>query len=278
MSNLLERVSHLAVCDKQEYRRRVLALEDYLLTLPQLELKAISRVHGGMYCRELTMPADSILTGQIYKFDHFEVMIKGDISVPMENGEVKRLKGYNCMKAFSGKKRAVYVHEETTWLTFHPFSGDDGEEVQRFITCETFEELEEFQKLLNQADYNSFLSCLGISEEDLRKQIEVDDIVDFPEGYEHLYLSASMIEGVGFFSRKPIKSGDVICPSRIGDNRTPAGRYVNHALIANAEMKLINNQWCLVANRDIDAGEEITTNYRKTLDTRSCEGDLLCLE
>jgi len=39
-------------------------------------------------------------------------------------------------------------------------------------------------------------------------------------------------------------------------------------------MILQDNEWLLVAMRDIEASEEITTNYNDTFNTRQIEGDL----
>lgn len=275
LNDLLKIVKEVSSGSRSDYRRRVLDLEDFLLTLPQLEIPHISRVHGGMYCREMTVPKGAIVTGQIYKFDHFEVMVSGDITVPMENGEIKRLKGYNCLESLAGKKRVVYAHEDTIWMTFHPFSGKDGEEIQKFITADTFEDLEFFHRTVNQGDYKTFVKRSGLTEKEIRKIAEESsDMIDLPAEYDHLYISDSDIEGLGFYSKISINKGDVICPSRIGDKRTQAGRYVNHAMLPNAKMILQDNEWLLVAMRDIEASEEITTNYNDTFNTRQMEGDL----
>lgn len=131
---------------RDESRDKILAFEKKALDMPQIEIPVNQYIHGGMYAREITIPKDTIVTGQIYKYDHFEVMIKGDITLTTDTGDTQRLTGYNCIKGMSGKKRAAYAHEDTTWVTFHPFDGDDGDEIQAFITAETFEELELFRK------------------------------------------------------------------------------------------------------------------------------------
>jgi hypothetical protein len=137
-------ISDICVGDKLSNRAAILEYEKFALEQPQIDIPVKNYIHGGMYAREITVPKDTILTGQIYKFDHFDVMISGDVTVSTDTGERKRLTGYNLLEGLSGKKRAGYFHEETVWVTFHPFTGKDGDEIQDFITVDSFEELEEF--------------------------------------------------------------------------------------------------------------------------------------
>lgn len=277
--NAVEIISSLCDVGKSPTRANILAYEEMAKQLPQIEIPVKHHIHGGMYGREITIPKGALITGQIYKFDHFDVMISGDITVSTETGERKRFTGYNCFKGESGKKRAGYAHEDTTWITFHPFGEDvstDGDAIQEFLTAKSFEDLNEFNRLVNINDYKQMIDDMLMTEEEVRAQVEnTEDIVTMPEGYEHLYVDDSVIEGVGFFSKRNIERGEVICPSRIHGFRTPAGRFVNHAMTANSEMVVVDETSAdLVAIRNIDADEEITVNYRHVINHRLSKGDL----
>ena len=272
-------ISDICVGSKTSNREKILEWEEFAKTQEQLEIPVKHYIHGGMYAREITIPKDTYITGQIYKFNHFDIMISGDISVSTDTEEAKRFTGYNLFKGLSGKKRAGYSHEDTTWVTFHPFIGSDGDAVQEFITAENFEELNDFNVALNRSDYMSLVNSIDMTDDDIMAQVENDkDLIDMPLGFIDLYVSTSEIEGKGFFSVKDIQTGDFICPSRLGDKRTPAGRYVNHALQPNAQMMVNGKDVELVAIRDIEAGEEITVNYRDVLTSRNNSGDLSCQE
>jgi hypothetical protein len=275
----LKVIDDICVSDKKANRKKILDFELIAKTFPQIEIPVTHRIHGGMYAREITIPKDTILTGHIYKFDHFDVMISGDITVSTDTGERKRFTGYNCFKGMSGKKRAGYAHEDTIWITFHPFTGDNGNDIQKFITAESFEELEFFNCEINKADYKSMISEMDINEDEMDEQVKnTNDMTELPDDYSHIYLDNSSIDKQGLFSELKILSGDIICPSRIKDKRTIAGRYTNHALQPNAEMIFDGENINLVSNRDIEANEEITVNYRYVLKTRNLEGDLSCQE
>lgn len=272
-------ISEICAIGKGPTRENILAYEEMAKRLPQIEIPVKHYVHGGMYCREITIPKGALITGHIYKFDHLDIMISGDITVSTEDGERKRITGYHCFKSDAGKKRAGYAHEDTTWITVHPYGEEvshDGDEIQRFITANNFEDLNEFNRLVNINDYFDLVNKTQMTEEQIRAQAEYEgDQIEMPTGFENIYVADSCIEGKGLFSTTRIKKGDYICPARLGDSRTPAGRYTNHALTANAIMVITDfGDIDVFAIRDIDPDEEITVNYRKVIIDRANKGDL----
>lgn len=147
MDSSLKIIEDVCVGGVLANRANLLALESKMLEMPQVEIIPKHFIHGSMYAREIIIPKDTILTGKIHKFDHFDVMISGDITVSTDSDETKRLTGYNLLQGVPGKKRAGYAHEDTTWITFHyyPFTESDPEIIGRFITAQSFEELELFE-------------------------------------------------------------------------------------------------------------------------------------
>lgn len=270
-------IKSICVGDRSSNREAILNYEEIAKNLPQIEIPVRHSIHGGMYAREIVIPKGAIITGQIYKFDHLDIMISGDVTVSTDSGEVKRLKGYNFLEGLSGKKRAGYAHEKTIWITVHPYGfGEDGEKIQEFLTARSFEELALFESQVNQADYNQILCEINLTEEDVRAISDCeDDMIEMPVGYESVYISESILQGNGLFSNSAISKGDFICPTRINGKRTPAGRYTNHAMNPNAKMIICkNDEVKLFALKDISANEEITVNYREVLDHRASKGDL----
>lgn len=273
--NGLSVIGDICVKDKSSNRDAILRYEEFAKELPQVDIPVTHHIHGGMYGREITIPKDTILTGQLYKFDHFDIMISGDITVSTDSAEVVRFKGFNLFKGLSGKKRAGYVHEETKWITFHPFDGENGEEIQEEITAKSFKELELFYVDVNRNDYLDMVEEIGMTQEEITAQVEnASDMMDLPKGYDHLYVDKSVIQGKGFFSKNKIINGDLIAPARINEFRTNAGRYCNHALFPNSKITLTETGASLIAIRDIEEMEEITVNYRQVLSHRMIKGDL----
>ncbi len=87
------------------------------------------------------------------------------------------------------------------------------------------------------------------------------------EKNENYKVSESNIDGLGIFSNKEFKKGDVIGYGRLDSTRTLAGRYANHSDTNNANFYYIENNEDakLVCEKDISIGEEILVNYRNHL-------------
>lgn len=88
------------------------------------------------------------------------------------------------------------------------------------------------------------------------------DQIPFSEIETGVQIGDSPIHGKGVFSTRRFTEGEVICPARILDKRTPAGRYCNHAAEPNAMMLLHESGVvALVAVTDIEPRTEIVTDY-----------------
>lgn len=142
-----------AVCaiSTPERRDKLQSLELAMLQEDQVSIPVNHMFSGGIYAREITIPKGTLLTGRIHKFDHFDIMLSGDVTVSTDSGEVKRLTGLNIMEGKAGKKRAGYAHEDTHWITFHSAEERDPEQMYDFLTCGSFEELEDFNLMLSNA-------------------------------------------------------------------------------------------------------------------------------
>lgn len=108
-------------------------LQGQLSTLPQLDVPPVHRFADGVYSRELLMPKGSLWVSKIHKKQHFAVMVYGDTTVYTEREGKQRLTGYHLMRTEPGTKRALYMHEDTLWVTFHPTQNTDLVEIEREI-------------------------------------------------------------------------------------------------------------------------------------------------
>lgn len=232
---------------------------------------------GGMYCREITIPEGAFITGRIYKFDHVEIMLSGDITILSANGGKKRYQGNNVIEAKAGKRQGGLAHKETKWLTINCIPDHlPLNEALDFTSVFTYQQYKEFHDHLNRADYEYFLSEIGLSHNEMEKIVNTDDVTDLPIGYEHITVGKSSLSGQGLFTSQEIKAGSLICPVRIMEKRTIAGRYSNHALHSNTKPVVEGNVFYIMATKDIQPNEEITMNYRDILSFRDNQGDLSC--
>lgn len=264
---------------KKQLQVAIMALEAYAKEQPQVDVDVEQLTHAGMYVRAATAKAGTLLTGAIYKYDHIEIMTSGVLITTTDDGTAKRLEGFNLMSAPSGKKRAAYIVEDTTWITIHQVGNTQnlsGDDIQDAITVETFEELSGFYNQANQIDYMLFLGELGIDPAVVQAEAErTDDYSDAIHiGELGVSIGDSNIQGSGLFAEKNFNAGDTIMPARLDGIRTQAGRYINHAIRPNAKFVFVDGDLMCVAIDEINPLDEITVNYRYVLQDRAIEGDL----
>lgn len=83
---------------------------------------------GGIYARQLFIPAGVLIAGRIHKGEHISVISQGVIEVVTENvmtGETES-EIYESPCQFTspaGTKRMVLAREDTVWTTFHKHDG-----------------------------------------------------------------------------------------------------------------------------------------------------------
>jgi quercetin dioxygenase-like cupin family protein len=72
----------------------------------------------GVYCRQITLPADSLVVGRIHRFEHISILSKGRVTVFTEHG-TQEISAPASWVSPAGTKRVVLAHEESIWTTVH---------------------------------------------------------------------------------------------------------------------------------------------------------------
>ena len=90
-----------------------------------------------VYARELHIPKGTVLTGKIHKFTNLNIMSKGDISVLMEDGTIKRVQAPFTIVSPPGTRRVAYAHEDTVWTTIHGTDKTDVDEIEEEFIAQT---------------------------------------------------------------------------------------------------------------------------------------------
>lgn len=241
-------------------------LESLMMQHEQVEVDAKHRFVNGMYAREILIPKDTLLTGRVHKKDYIDIMIYGDITVATKNG-TKRLTGYNVLDGNAGRKRAGYAHEDTLWITVHRTDHVNPDDILDQLTFFSLGEYKRYRIESDKNDYKALVESLPFTEQEIKEQVEADDLIEMPDHYsKEVYVADSDIDGKGLFANNAFVRGDHIAPARVSGNRTICGRYSNHSARPNAIMLLLDNgDVALAALREIAKGEEITTDYRNKL-------------
>jgi hypothetical protein len=128
-------VAEITTFPKGPTREQIERLEVELAQMPQCEIVPVHYFADGLYAREITIPANTCLTGRVHKQEHINVVSKGEITVWTEHG-MKRLVAPFTFISQPGTKRAGYTHAETVWTTFHanPTNEENVEKVEELIS------------------------------------------------------------------------------------------------------------------------------------------------
>jgi hypothetical protein len=104
---------------------------------------------GGMYVREIFIPANMMIVGKIHKHTHPNFLMEGDVSIITEDGGLMRMSGPQSIMSPAGCKRALFTHTPTWWITVHLNPNGHTEFTQDFedeIIAKDFVELEASQR------------------------------------------------------------------------------------------------------------------------------------
>lgn len=95
----------------------------------------------GVYAREMTIPAGSVIVGKIHRHAHLNFIMRGHVSVMTDAGPIE-IRGPYYFVSTPGTKRVVTAMEETVWVTVHITNETDLEKIEEQIIAKTFDDLQ----------------------------------------------------------------------------------------------------------------------------------------
>jgi hypothetical protein len=98
-----------------------------------LELEPVHHFAAGLYGRELTMPAGSLVVSHIHRTPHLCTCSKGRITVFQTDGAGTRTIEAPFTFVSSPGQRVGFAHEETVWTTYHPTDERDLERIEAML-------------------------------------------------------------------------------------------------------------------------------------------------
>ena len=110
----------------------------------------------GQYIRTIVMPKNSLIVSKIHAKNHPFFVMKGELSIYSNTG-VEHIKAPFHSITEAGTKRALFIHEECTFITVHRTDCLTVDEVIEEVTVADFAELkltgfdiEQIQKIMEQ--------------------------------------------------------------------------------------------------------------------------------
>jgi hypothetical protein len=124
-----------------DVREAVEQIEDAMQGMPPAFLPIKHYFANGMYAREMTMPAGTIVTGAIHKTTHFCILSQGRVRVMSEDG-IDELVAPAIIISQPGTKRAIHALEDTVWTNIHATNETDLDKLVEELTESTVDQLQ----------------------------------------------------------------------------------------------------------------------------------------
>ena len=99
-------------------REQIERLEAQMRMMEQLPIEPVHHFADGLYAREITILAGTILTGKVHSTEHLNIVSQGRIAVWTEDG-MKIVAAPCTLVSRPGTKRVGFALEDTVWTTVH---------------------------------------------------------------------------------------------------------------------------------------------------------------
>ncbi|MFZ2405047.1 MAG: hypothetical protein WAW41_07915 [Methylobacter sp.] len=118
----------------------VQAVEDVIKQFPQVDIETRHYFAGGVYEREILVPAGTMITGKIHLTEHLAKLVSGTLRIWSEHDQGV-FTGPVTFVSQPGAKRVGYAETDVVFSTFHAV-GDktDIEEIEQALVVDTIDQ------------------------------------------------------------------------------------------------------------------------------------------
>lgn len=108
----------------------------------------------GIYAREITIPAETVMTSKLHKLPRLCIISKGDVSFTTEMG-TKRIRAPYTAVFPPGSKVALFTHTETVWTAIHGTDEINLESLEDNLIAKDHEEYFDFKNSLIEIEFTT---------------------------------------------------------------------------------------------------------------------------
>ena len=118
----------------EEQIGKVDRLTEALRDKPQVDIQTFHSLHGGVYCRTVSIPAGTVCAGALIKVPT-TLIISGDATFYIGSESV-RITGYQIIIGSANRKQACFAHGDTAMTMIHRTNAQTVEEAEAECTDE----------------------------------------------------------------------------------------------------------------------------------------------
>jgi hypothetical protein len=98
------------------------------------------RFTDGCYLREIFMPKGTVIIGKIHATEHFNIILKGDVTVLTVEG-AERITAPHTFTSKAGVQKVVIMHEDCIWQTVHVTDKTDLNDIEKEVVVDNYDNL-----------------------------------------------------------------------------------------------------------------------------------------
>jgi hypothetical protein len=124
---IVERSDALSHAEQITYIVRELA------KLPQTPAPVRHRFAPGVYLREISMPAHTVVIGRVHLTEHFNILLQGAALIVHDDGRREELRAPMSFVSKAGVQKVLYILEDMIWQTVHPTTETDLNKLETML-------------------------------------------------------------------------------------------------------------------------------------------------
>lgn len=101
-------------------------------------------LRDGLYTREVFMPKGSLVVSYIHLTNHPSFFMSGEMSILLDDGEVKRIKAPMVVQTEVGTQRVAYMHEDCVWNCVYRVNAKTIERAEQEVYTEDYLDLPKY--------------------------------------------------------------------------------------------------------------------------------------
>ena len=122
-------------------RSDLLEIEALMMTFPQVDCPVRHHFAPGVYAREMSAAAGTLIVGKIHKQTHLIFFLKGSGYIATENGREYFSAPHTAVTP-AGTKRAIFAETDILWTAIHPTDKTDLAEIEAEVIATSYDELD----------------------------------------------------------------------------------------------------------------------------------------
>lgn len=116
------------------FGEQIAAIGHTMAKLPQTELPLKHHFAPGVYVREISMPADTVVIGHIHRTEHLNILVQGSCMIVHADGNREILKAPMTFVSKARVQKVLLILEDMIWQTVHVTDETDVEKLEEMLT------------------------------------------------------------------------------------------------------------------------------------------------